>query len=380
MSLSQRRLFAILATVGLVAAACARGDAEPDCQRDRAVRRTRVRPGAEAAASASAAAGDVIKATPGESVNMFLLPKFTGVAVSTRPTKAPRKRTRSSATRPTYEYNGPDQASSAAGGQLEYVTNAPTQGFNAMMISNNSGDQIEPAAVAAAKEAGMKVVTWDSPIPSGEGEDLFVAQVDFDETGVVMADMALEILGAEGGEFAILSATADAANQNAWIASLEETLADPEVREPRVGRHGLRRRRLRDELRRGARTGRRPSGPQADHGPDDGRHRLRRQGHDRRGPLRDGQGLRPGPSGRDVGVRPSGCSPQFALWSFVDLGYATYQATYQIATGALTAEEGATFTAGRMGDYTIEKDPTRDNGLRIVMGPFTVYDETNVDQ
>ena len=33
-----------------------------------------------------------------------------------------------------------------------------------------------------------------------------------------------------------------------------------------------------------------------------------------------------------------------------------------------------------MGTYTIEKDPTRDAGLRIVMGPFTVYDETNVNQ
>ena len=31
-----------------------------------------------------------------------------------------------------------------------------------------------------------------------------------------------------------------------------------------------------------------------------------------------------------------------------------------------------------MGEYTIETDPTRDAGLRIVMGPFTVYDETNV--
>jgi rhamnose transport system substrate-binding protein len=31
-----------------------------------------------------------------------------------------------------------------------------------------------------------------------------------------------------------------------------------------------------------------------------------------------------------------------------------------------------------MGDYTIETDPTRENGLRIVMGPFTVYDESNV--
>jgi rhamnose transport system substrate-binding protein len=33
-----------------------------------------------------------------------------------------------------------------------------------------------------------------------------------------------------------------------------------------------------------------------------------------------------------------------------------------------------------MGEYTIEADPTRDNGLRIVMGPFTVYTEENVEE
>ena len=57
------------------------------------------------------------------------------------------------------------------------------------MISNNAGDQIDPAVQQAA-DAGIAVVSWDSPIPSGEGESLFVAQVDFDETGQVMADMA----------------------------------------------------------------------------------------------------------------------------------------------------------------------------------------------
>ena len=39
------------------------------------------------------------------------------------------------------------------------------------------------------------------------------------------------------------------------------------------------------------------------------------------------------------------------------------------ATGAFEAEEGATFTAGRMGDYTIEKDPTRDAGPAHRDGP-----------
>ena len=29
--------------------------------------------------------------------------------------------------------------------------------------------------------------------------------------------------------------------------------------------------------------------------------------------------------------------------------------------------------------YTIEKDPTRDKGLRVKMGPFSVYNKDNVE-
>ncbi len=120
------------------------------------------------------------------------------------------------------QFLGPTPENSVAG-QIDIVTTAATQGMDAIMISNNAGDQIVPAA-QAAKEAGMTVVTWDSPIPSAEGEDVFIAQVDFDETGKVMADMALSIMGEDGGEFAVLSASPDASNQNAWIAALEEVL------------------------------------------------------------------------------------------------------------------------------------------------------------
>jgi hypothetical protein len=52
----------------------------------------------------------------------------------------------------------------------------------------------------------------------------------------------------------------------------------------------------------------------------------------------------------------NGCAPEFALWSFVDLGYLTYYTTYALATGAIKGEIGETFKAGRMGSYTIEKD------------------------
>ena len=133
------------------------------------------------------------------------------------------------------------------------MTNASTQGVDAVMISNNAGDQIEPSVQQLRRDAGGTVVTWDSPIPSGEGESVFVAQVDFDETGAVMADMALEILGEEGGEFAMLSASPDAANQNAWIAAMEEALKDPKYANLELARHRLRQRRVREVVRRGAR-------------------------------------------------------------------------------------------------------------------------------
>ncbi|MCW5857591.1 MAG: substrate-binding domain-containing protein [Caldilineales bacterium] len=111
-------------------------------------------------------------------------------------------------------------------GQIEIVTNQTTQGANGIMLSNNAGDQIVPAA-KKARDAGVTMVTWDSPIPTAEGEQVFVAQVDFNETGTVMADMALNVLGADGGKFAVLSASPDAANQNAWIAAMKEALKDP---------------------------------------------------------------------------------------------------------------------------------------------------------
>ena len=53
--------------------------------------------------------------------------------------------------------------------------------------------------------------------------------------------------------------------------------------------------------------------------------------------------------------------------------------TYHGRNGVLKAEPSPKFAAGRMGPYTIEKDLTRPKGLRIVMGPFSVYDKSNVE-
>ncbi|MEZ4673812.1 MAG: substrate-binding domain-containing protein [Caldilineaceae bacterium] len=178
-------------------------------------------PAEEAAAEAPAAAGETIVAEPGQEIATILLPKFLGILVFDQAnTGAQEAATELGA--PAPEFTGPT-AENSVQGQIETVTSAATQGVAAIMVSNNAGDQLAPVA-QAAKDAGLTVVTWDSPIPSAEGEDVFVAQVDFDETGKVMADMAMNIIGEAGGQFAVLSASPDAANQNAWIAALQEVL------------------------------------------------------------------------------------------------------------------------------------------------------------
>ena len=182
-------------------------------------------PTAAAAATSAPSAGGVVKAEPGKSLKMILLPKILGIAVIDQANEGAQEAAKELQIPEALNFTGPTAENSVAG-QIEIMTNAKTQGVNAVMMSNNAGAQIAPAAKAAA-DAGIKVVTWDSPIPNADGESIFVAQVDFKQTGTVMADMALNILGADGGKFAVLSASPDAANQNAWIAAMKDALKDP---------------------------------------------------------------------------------------------------------------------------------------------------------
>jgi rhamnose transport system substrate-binding protein len=333
-----------------------------------------------AALAQTPVSGEAVTAEPGQDVKMMLLPKFLGILPFDEANQGAQEAAAELQNPTAFDFVGPTAENSVAG-QIEFVTNAPTAGYDVVMLSNNSGDQIVPAATAA-QEAGTKVVTWDSPIPNAEGETLFVAQVDFDEIGVVMADMALSILGEDGGQFAILSASPDAANQNAWIAAMETALEDPkydgvELLEIVYG--------------------------------DDQSEKSYEQAQALLSKHPDME-LIMAPTSvgivaaakavQDEGIcdevkvsglgLPSemkeytlnGCAPEFALWSFVDLGYLTYYVSYLLATGAIQGVEGETFVAGRMGEYTIEKDPTRPDvdARRVLMGPFTVYTAENIEE
>lgn len=325
-----------------------------------------------------------VKATPGKAVKMTLLPKFLGIPVFDQTHRGALEAAKELQNPEPLQYLGPTPENMVAG-QIEIITAAVTQGQDAIMISNGGGDELVPA-VKAAREAGMTVVFWDSPIPSGEGEQLFVAQVDFNETGKVLADMALDILGAEGGKFAVISAAPDTANQNAWIASLKEWLKEPKYSKLQLVEiaYGMEQAEINYEKTL-ALIAKYPDikliMPITASGFPSVCKALQDEGYcgkEGEEPKIVATGL--GLPSELVSYTLNGCAPKFALWSFVDFGYLTYYTTYLLATGAIKGEIGEQFEAGRMGTYTIEKDPTREKGLRVLMGPFTIYDKTNIEE
>jgi rhamnose transport system substrate-binding protein len=324
--------------------------------------------------TSAAAAGEAVEITAGDSITATFLPKCTNIAVFPQANSGAEEAAAELGSDPA-EFVGPADCGDTTG-QIEFMTNAVTQGVDAIMLSNNSGDQLDAPAQAAA-DAGIPVVTWDSPIPSATGESVFVAQVDFDETGQVMAEMARTILGDDGGEFAILSATPDAANQNAWIAAMEEVLATPEYENLVLVETVYGNDVAEDSVT--AALGLVDSHPDLEliMAPTTVGIVAAAQAMTQEGLC---ETIKVSGLGLPEEMAPyveSGCAPEFALWSFVDLGYLAYYVAYGIATEQIAAEEGATFVAGRMGEYEITADPTRDAGLRVLMGPFSKYNAEN---
>jgi rhamnose transport system substrate-binding protein len=319
-----------------------------------------------------------VVAEPGQELDMVLLPKTLGNFVFDQAHDGAMEAHEELENSGELIFNAPTPEN-AIPGQIEIIESSITQGVGAIMISANDYEQLVPSTTSAMDE-GITVVTWDSPIdPSGEA--LFIAQVDFSETGQVLADMALNILGEDGGQFAILSATPDASNQNAWIESMQEVLETDETYANLE---------LVDIV-------------YGNDDPDDSYNEAlglidsypdlelimapTTVGIAAAAKAMQDEGLCEQVAVSGLGLpmemqefTESGCAPEFALWSFTDLGYLTYYVSYLLATDAIEAEAGVTFEAGRMGTYTIEEDPTREGGLRVLMGPFSLYNEDNFDE
>lgn len=105
--------------------------------------------------------------------------------------------------------------------QINIVNDLVAQGVKGIAIAANDAAALE-ATIKAARAKGVTVVTLDSDT---KGSQMFVNQAGVEQVAQVLVDSVMDMTGGEG-EFAILSASSTATNQNAWIAAMEEILKD----------------------------------------------------------------------------------------------------------------------------------------------------------
>lgn len=269
----------------------------------------------------------------------------------------------------SYQETGPSDAEASS--QVSYINTLTQQGADAIMLAANDPNAVCPA-LEQARDAGAAIVTFDSDTDPG-CRDLFVNQATGEGIAQVQLDMLVDQLGGEG-TFAILSATPNATNQNTWIDLMEQMLEEDDQYS------GL-------EL------------VTVVYGNDDDQDSFT----ETQGLLQSYPDLDAIVAPTTVGIAAAaryiqgsqykgevavtglgtpnqmrefvkdGTVTAFALWNPEDLGYLATFAAGALAGGVISGEPGDTFEAGRLGEYTVEE------GGEIVLGPPTVFDESNID-
>ena len=268
----------------------------------------------------------------------------------------------------TYDEVGPDTAGPDA--QVSFIDTAAAQGVNALVVSAD-----DPTAACdslnAARDAGTKVVTFDSDTDP-ECRDLFINQATAEGIAKVEVDMIADQIG-DSGQIAILSAAANATNQNAWIKLMEQDLA---ANHPNID--------LVDTV----------------YGDDDDQTSFDKTA----ALLADHPDLKGIISPTTVGIAAAarylstsdfkgkvaltglgtpnqmrdyvkdGTVKEFALWNPEDLGYLAAYAAEALVNGDITGAKGDTFKAGKLGEFTVGDDAT------VLLGDPFVFDKTNIDK
>jgi rhamnose transport system permease protein len=107
--------------------------------------------------------------------------------------------------------------------QNEVVEAWITRGVDAIAVSVENKAAIS-TVLRKARQKGIKVVTWDADAEK-DARDFFVNQATPQGIGYTLTDETARIMGGKG-EFAIITASLSAANQNEWIKHIKARLAE----------------------------------------------------------------------------------------------------------------------------------------------------------
>ncbi len=271
-------------------------------------------------------------------------------------------------------FRGPEQPTPE--GQIEIIESLIAQKVDGFTYVANDPQSLQPIC-KKAMDAGIAVVGWESGIVP-ESRHLSVEPASAKDIGVDQVKMLAEMIDYEG-QIAILSATATMANQNTWIEYMEEELEKEEYANMElvdiVYGDDVREKSYNEAL------GLFKTYPELKGiiSPTTvGIAATARAITDEE--LIDqveltGLGL---PSEMAEYVHNGACK-EFGLWNPIDLGYLDAYSTHYLATGEITGSPGETFTAGRLGEYTIEEQEGVENGLVYLGGLFT-FNIDNIDE
>jgi rhamnose transport system substrate-binding protein len=264
-------------------------------------------------------------------------------------------------------YTGP--TTTTAEGQIEVINSLIAQQVDAIAISANDRDALVPA-LRRAMDRGITVISWDSGVaPEGRAMNLNPSSPEL--IGNMIIKLAADHLP-EGGQVAVLSASATATNQNTWIEEMNKVLPEYPGIEVVATVYG-------DDL--ADKSYRETQGLMQSHpdldaiiAPTSVGIVAAAQAVADEGRIGEVNVTGLGLPSEMAGHVESGASKSFAIWNPIDLGYAATMIAYNLATGAATAEAGGSIPMGRMGDVTLD-----DNLEGAMADPF-VYDATNIEE
>lgn len=124
-----------------------------------------------------------------------------------------------------FEFDTQGPATADPTSQLPIIKEQAQRGVDVIAITPNSPDALNEA-LDEAKAKGIIVITVDADLTGNESHrDVAVLPTDFAQIGPSQIELLGGMIGYEG-EFAILSATTDAPNQNAWIEGMKTALKE----------------------------------------------------------------------------------------------------------------------------------------------------------
>ena len=233
-----------------------------------------------------------------------------------------------------------------ADAQIKVLDNLISQQPDAICISANDVNALQ-AKLEEAMDAGIKVSSFDSA-PNKDSRQVFVNQAGTQAVGQALMDAVLDISGGEG-QFAILSATSQSANQNAWIDAMKSIMEGDE----KYSKLEL---------------------VEVAYGDDE----PQKSTDQTAALLQNYPDLKVICAPTTVGIAAAAAHscPYFYLWDMEGLGKLSAYATMALVKGDITGAEDETFTAGDMGEFTITK--ADDEGTEIVLGEPLQFTPDNV--